>query len=348
MHIGQFIKAPAALRQDPIDKIYIHKKPDLDEIVASWEILNWGENRFPGSISAEVVVVDPREIKETYAELLAKKILCVGFGGGPFDEHPEDGDDGRRIVNQSSAALVANALGIRNIPGIKEVVDYAVEKDHSAVTVLFELGIMLKSAVRYLPDMCENDSELENKMNSILAAAYVLLDGHVVRVHKWIECEQDYEKSHRFVDILWPNGKKCRVGSVLSSNAEMQAFCRSKKGGLDHVVLISQPPENQKKGGYFQIYFQHREVDDELVWAIIRAIRYEERRKKGRNGNLPLEVINADGAIAGAEEWYFELKKRVIFNGNMTQSRAQSKLTRDELERIISKAIEDYFDWLRN
>ena len=80
--------------------------------------------------------------------------------------------------------------------------------------------------------------------------------------------------------------------------------------------------------------------------AVVRAIRYAERRKKGMPGGLPADVIYADGAIEGAEEWYFELKKRLIFNGNLTQSRPKSRLKRNELELIIKEAIEGHFRWL--
>src|ERR1700722_2284404 len=101
-------------RQDPIDEIWIHMNPDIDEIIAAWLVMEHGGHRFSGSSCALVKMIDPNAIKEDYYTLLGRKILSFGFGGGPFDEHPEAGDDGKRIRDHSAASLVASALGVRN------------------------------------------------------------------------------------------------------------------------------------------------------------------------------------------------------------------------------------------
>src|SRR5579872_2880232 len=113
-HLNKVILVNENAKQYVIKEIWVHKKPDIDEIIAIWLLMKFGQKLFIDIEVAEIKFVDPAKVKGSYSELLAQGILAIGFGKGRFDEHQKESGDGERIRNKSAASLVAEALGIRN------------------------------------------------------------------------------------------------------------------------------------------------------------------------------------------------------------------------------------------
>jgi len=312
--------------------------PDIDEIVAAWLIMNFGNTRFPGADCAELKLVDPTKVTSSYHALLAEGTLCIGFGGGPFDEHPEAGDDGERIPNESAASLVARALGIRNDAAVKRIVDYTVKKDHSADTHEFEIAPLLKDAFRFLLPEIGDPEQAQTKMYDILQAAMVLLDGFSRKDSAYDRCREEYLLDRRETFVNKPNAKVLRIVSVVSNNPVMQKFCRSSEGGFCGVVI-----QTIKKGNVI-IFFDHRQVDKDMVACIMHDIRIAQLNANNYRFLVSRDQLTQDGSIEGAQEWYFEYDKYLIANGTLTHSKLPTSLSREQIELIVVDAIVAYFD----
>ena len=327
------IVSKTASTKPTVTEIWVHRNLDIDEVIALWILINFGKLFFPGVESATIHFVDPAMVDSTYEELLAKGILCVGFGGGPFDEHAE----AKRPEDTSAASLVATALGVRYSTGVRQQVDYAVEKDHSTATGKKELALLVKSAFRFLLVKIDDADERDTKIMDILAAAFILLDADCAQEKAFEDCALDYAQERNETFFVKPDGKHLRIVSVISSNPEMQKYCRTENGGYAGVVI------QRQKSGHTQIHFDHRQVDKDLTARIIKLIRITERRNNGCFGHLSCDELMADKCVEGAECWYYEYDKRLILNGSLTQSKPPTSLSRDLIEILVIKAIEGYF-----
>jgi hypothetical protein len=128
-------------------KILIHKFVHLDEILAVILLRRYGEAKFPGVSRAEVLLVsdDPKGDDVFYD---AEGVIPVGCGGGRFNEHrPSSG----RIAQQCAATLVADYLGIRDKPGIKELLAEVLRCDTQSGVHNFQMAELLKTSNRCLP-----------------------------------------------------------------------------------------------------------------------------------------------------------------------------------------------------
>ncbi len=88
-----------------------HCRGHDDEYFGTWQMRFFGERMFPGVSSATLVFLR-REFTKPQPGF-----MYIGVGGGEFDEHRADG----RLPDTCAARLVAERLGIQDMPGIKEL-----------------------------------------------------------------------------------------------------------------------------------------------------------------------------------------------------------------------------------
>ena len=106
------MKAIVAGREIFLDS---HFNRHFDELLAGWLIIKFGDIGFI----------------EKYAE---DEIITLGTGEGIFDEHPKVNELQRQ--NECSATLVAKALGIRERPELKRLLDFALNRDRHGPQLL--------------------------------------------------------------------------------------------------------------------------------------------------------------------------------------------------------------------
>ena len=157
----------------PIHTILTHQDPDMDEIVAIHILKRHGESRYPGIKDADIITQAKRDFDKSPDELEAEGILCVGIGGGKYDEHPVGGRTRRE--GDCAATLVAKDLGLFEDPRVGPNASYALSKNYSPDTWEFEIAPLEKLAFRYLT---HSDDENKNKQNEtkIFEACFLLLD----------------------------------------------------------------------------------------------------------------------------------------------------------------------------
>ncbi|GEM_PF-1720097 len=138
----------------PINLIWTHHRPHLDELVAIDMLRSEGQDIFPGIANARVVFIrnGALPVGKTWQELLDQRILLVGIGGSPFDEHGRTGV--ARKEGQSACSLVADALNLRKHPVYKRLIELATEADLGGVHQL-HLANLLKLRYRLYPDSPE-------------------------------------------------------------------------------------------------------------------------------------------------------------------------------------------------
>jgi hypothetical protein len=328
---------PSKPNIQPVKKIWIHMNPDIDEIIAVQIAMDKGKFRFPGVDSAEINYVDPSQVTESYDALIAKGILCIGFGDGPFNEHGDE-NDGERLEGHSCASLVASVLGCRYSTGYRELVDYTIKKDSSVTdSHMFEIATLAKHAFRYIPGREKDAGDSEIKMNEILNAVFILLEGFILQRNAAGDCAKEFAETANKCQVTKPNGKNLRIVSVVSANPEMQKYCRSAEGGGAGIII------QRQESGNTQIFFNYQQVDEDTVEAIIVALRRAERHVSGYRRSFNIEELKADGVVPGAKAWYYERSKRLILNGSLTQSRPPTKLERADVEAIVYNAVENHF-----
>jgi hypothetical protein len=154
--------------------IITHRDPDIDEIEAIRILKRHGEKTYPGVSEAVVKTVGKRDsVGKNVDELEAEGTLCVGIGGGRFDEHPF-GDRTRRD-GECAATLVAKYIGADQNPALRANIAYALKRNYSADTGEFEIAPLAKLAFRYLSHSgdASKDAEMENQ---ILSSCFFLLN----------------------------------------------------------------------------------------------------------------------------------------------------------------------------
>jgi hypothetical protein len=143
-----------------ITTIVLHYRPHGDEIVALWLLLNAffdiAERLFPGISTANIMFVDAGTVfsNPTADEMEQQGILCIGVGGGRFDEHPS-GNHGRK-KGDCAATLIATFLGVADNAELSPLLDYARRIDLEGKDDPFDLFSLIKT----LQLQAENDDEM--------------------------------------------------------------------------------------------------------------------------------------------------------------------------------------------
>lgn len=132
-----------------VREIATHINPDVDEAVAITYLMSCGEKLFPGVSTASISFQASRGLGNDAGDdmLMKEGRLCVGWGGGRFDEHPTNGDD--RKPGQCASTLVAEYFGVRHDPVWSKIFDYALACDTKVAPSEWEIGPLFKLAIRY-------------------------------------------------------------------------------------------------------------------------------------------------------------------------------------------------------
>lgn len=128
-----------------------HRGCHLDEILAILLLRLFGEALFPGVRTAKVVIwtsggTPNGRLAEEYER---DGILGIGVGGGRFDEHHLPPESARE---ECTATLVAEALGIREKPELRRILDFVLRTDRGPALHAFDLSSLVKVAHGAYPE----------------------------------------------------------------------------------------------------------------------------------------------------------------------------------------------------
>ncbi len=114
-----------------IDKILTHLRPDLDSMMSVFLMKKFGEDKYPGVASADMIFSDADTLPDnkTSKELEKEGILALDIGGGKFDTHPVGNIANNKKRDRSATDLVAEYLGIIGYPELKLLIEYTRMQD---------------------------------------------------------------------------------------------------------------------------------------------------------------------------------------------------------------------------
>jgi len=276
-----------------VQTIVIHPKAHLDEIWAITMLKAWGEKHFPGIADANILAdgTGGKTFDGTNAEkLLDDGFLLLGIGGGMFDEHPTVGNNGKQ--GECTSTLVAKYLGIADEPSLQKVMEYVMRSDLKAKSDPFGIA----SVVKAMNEDCPTEEVVEWGMKALLAKC---------RQQKRFLEAQDVYATARVEEIPIGQGRTTKMVTAKTNNTEFHKFARSQGCG----IIVQQSSSNT-----VQILTDKKLGLD--MRDVARVIRLEEQWAEDDVQTIDWKALEADGKVAGADNWFFQQEAGNLFNGS--------------------------------
>lgn len=307
-------------------KVVVHVKLHLDELVAMWLLLCWGQEAFPGIETAEMETSgiggdtsDGRPAEEWERE----GVLYIGTGRGRFDEHREGCED------KCCALLVAEALGIEDDPALIKLLEFTTKEDAkgennplglaSIIKAMHRNGKSVREILKWASQGLETIYQDQERFSGPLA--------------------EEYAAKARIVPLPspGPDGKPMVACLIQSDMEGVDRYARSKKGCSAAIVLL----KNSK--GQIQIFANKKyplRFDDLVV-----MVRLEEQMKAGGKPKITdWKLLAAYEKVEGIEAWFYH-KGGFLLNGSTTAPDVlPTKLTLDEILKLALIAFSPEFN----
>ena len=309
-----------------IHTIATHFRPHLDEIAAIWFLVIFGGAMFPGIRDAKIVywtnggeTPDGRNGDEWEKE----GVLCVGVGGGRFDEHPAKGQP--RKKGKCAATLVAKALGLDRKPEMESILKYVLRTDENGGQ-----PFCIATTVNNMHD--------EMEVDDVFDWAILGLKTEYEKQKKFWSAKADFMSASKVI-IGLDSGKKVRLVSSLSNNDNLAAFARSSHGFKAGIVI------RQDSRGNTQILTNNRAGLSMTEVAV--NLRKAEMKAAGLTSASSQEVIDekalaAEGKVEGAERWFYFKKSEDLLNGSKTATDVPpTRLSLSQIKEIVIDGVRD-------
>jgi len=277
-----------------------HEASHLDEIAAMWLIEKFAD----------------KEFLDKYAPT---RTLEVGIGGGPFDEHPVNGE---LKEDECAATLVAKALGVDEEPALEKILKFVVTHDLKGGAQPFDLCSLVKLLHQQFPNNPEKVIEwtitgLEAKYQEQLSFFSVT--------------KAEFERATE-VEAIRVSGRVLKMATIVSDDPQMSKFARSRYGG-EVAVLIQ-----KRSTGNVQI-FSNRRFGLSLR-NVAAKIRWEEQRAKGNIVITDWRMLQIEGKVEGAEEWYYHVQGEMLLNGSLTvKDVPPTRLSLEQIKEIARNKL---------
>lgn len=384
----------------------IHKRSHLDEDVCVWLRRRFGQDKYPGSETAEILFegAATAELLGVSAEdLRAEGIESFGRWGGRFDEHgkPRMLDEPEKCATD----LVAEDLGIAERPELFPILDFTNYADTKAQGHQLDMGCMVKTLhsaypndplkvvewalqgieAKYQEELLRlrgvqiptwkstSDLMIEllgtNNDPVVLQHIYKLArsDNHpfgiccvaaaMMAVNPnnpaptldWVRIalQAVYQKQVSFLQAAeivknesWWEEVRCqgKLVSIVMARTDNEEFNSAARAEGAAIVIQYQSsgdmqifPNNHCKRLGFRLNMQR----------ITKAIRWAEQKAKGRIITTDEKVLEGEGFVEGAEEWYFTgTKGQMLLNGSTTADNIPTHLTDEQVIGIVKQNVE--------
>lgn len=337
-----------------ISYILTHWYPHVDEVMAIWLLQIFGEPKFVFEKNNEgKPIVKIKFLRtgvlphgQTAESLLEKGILCIGVGGGIFDEHATA--DADRKKGYSATTLVVEYLGLENTPywpRIKEIVDRVFQNDTAGAVfgqddICVELKKMLRVdqslAIRFGLDAFK--VLFKNPGHSFSAATLLKTLGREdydqlyqraleKNATDWQATKVEWKKAGQTVEFTGPRGG-FRVGYIVSDNPEIGGAIRHPKIGKSDLAVI--------KNSRGQIQVLAKPASQIYLYEVVKLIRAEEAYLA--NENFAITNYQSEKMSGAGGCWYFFVSPsnkffQLILNGSETTPDVLA--TKISLERIV-------------
>lgn len=310
----------AGIKPVPINTIFIHPEPHVDEYVAVWLLQSLGGRHFSGIADAEVKFERPDELVlagRTPEQMEAAGILMIGVGGGRFDEHAEG--DADRDPGQSAASKVAEFLGCARNPVYKELIEYATADDNDGRRDPFGFSAGLMNMHAAFP------AELAWKWGMFY------IDAHVQQKKAFfVEARNELQRAEVTEHRL--DKTEIRIVSARSDARRLKARAFSRFEDRRNAVVVQ-----RQSTGHTQVFVNpHYHLDLSRVVAEIRKAELIAR------GGSPDSSVNyaAANTMEIVPAWHYFREGNILFNGSLTDpNRSPSRLSLEEVTDLVIKNI---------
>ncbi len=301
----------------PIHTMGVHAGPHPDETFGMWQVKNFGNDHFPGAMTATIVCGFDTQGRSG-DDWLKEGVLLFGIGGGMFDEHSTTRKN--RKEGECVASLVAQYLGIAGEPWMKQVLSYVVDDDLNGSPSGFDIGAISKLIHQMYPD--DPDLAMEWTMTALAAKMKEQLSF-------WKEARTDFSTKSTIYPFIGPKGAPMQLALVRSDNPQVGKFGRSKVGGNCNVVI------QLTSSGNVQIFT----ANGLTLYDAVAALRYELQSAKGKMLTTDWDELALEGKVEGAEEIYFQERGQMLLNGSLTAKNVEPLTKWLAIERIVELVI---------
>lgn len=295
-------------------KIGVHERPDLDAICGIWLLKKFGEAKFPGIGKAKVKFFKGEELIDgkSAEDWENQGVILVDIGRGKFDHHPAS-----EYPEECATTLIAKYLDVDDDPALEQILKFVRHTDLQGALNIFDLSSLVKAMHKAHPRRIVWPLEaLEAKYQDQLA-----FFDQAAEEHKKAEIEE-----------IRVNNRLLKVLTAISDCQELSRYARSHYGGRVAVVI------QKRTSGNVQIFTNQRyglRLNDTA-----QMIRLEEQKVKGEILTSDWQTLAAEGAVKGAEEWYFHYNLQSLLNGSLTFSKVPpTNIPLEKIKALVKLSI---------
>jgi hypothetical protein len=312
-----------------IHTIVTHSKPHLDEIVAIWLLIIFGEKMFPGVNTAKIVFWDTggeTPDGRSPEEWEKDGYLLIGIGGGILDEHPSLQNSGRK-EDECAATLVAKVLGIAKEPALQKILRYTLKTDLKGSGQKFDLQHLVKLGYRGAdPD----DSK------KVMRWTFTALNWMYDEQNRFFAAVKEYQEKAQTVEVIGPQRKRLPIVAIQSDNPEINKVARNRDYGCRAALVIQ-----QRSSGHVLIFGNKQYGRWLNLNDLMAMIRVEEQRAADKMVTTDWNELRQEGRVAGAECWWYHKIALWIMNGSESaRDVLETKLSLEKILKLAKTALD--------
>lgn len=272
--------------------------------------------------------------------------LRLGTDGGPFDEHPRDGQPGKR--GECCATLVAKALNVTTQDLVwGQLLRYVrftdtgmpMQRDKPRAEEAshpFDLNSLLKMKWRRIKDEKNGKQSSQADAEPVIEVIFDHLRDFLWAQRKLQEARQEIKDHGRQFQVAGPDGRGIKVVMVTTDNPQFNAAARFFfQAGL--IVM-------RTSTGHVRIFTDERRRLD--LRDLAQAIHVEEMTLRGER--VPEWKTLREPGIPAGSCWYyhvFEDKPGVqqLLNGSEQHEQAPTMIPLERIEELIRVVFDEAF-----
>ncbi|MEI6597187.1 MAG: hypothetical protein WCL13_03190 [bacterium] len=292
-----------------VKKILIPNKPHLDPIAAIYLLKKYGQEKFPGIASAEIIFWENSHdpTPEDINKFIVEKVLSIDIGGGMFDHHegPEQ---------ETASSLVAINLGIEKKPELTALLNYVREDDLEGLHNRYgDLAYLIK---------CFHKQKLSSE--KVVELGLRLINYFQASQIDWcLNVKKEYEDKCKIYKIK-RFSNKIKIGVVESDNSQLANYGIT----MDNLSAVVQ---KRSTGHVVILTNKHHRLN---IKEIVAAIRMRELELGGYNKSVNPAKLQFEGKHSLIPNWFYHRSLNAFLNGSEALNKAEP--TKLKLSEIVS------------
>ena len=290
-----------------ITTIISHFYPDIDAILGTWLLRNFGRSKYAGIEQAEIFLIPAGLIPEEIVHASLEKgfqLIAVDTGQRDFDTHGKD------ISEKSASLMIARELGIENYPALAPIIQFVERNDATGESLSASdhlsqnlLWPSLIKGIHLYKDWTKSD--IFEDMLPLLDAAASLESFSPDEVCAWWQVRPDEDFNSKLMAIV----HKCFANDMQSDRSPFAKYHFSEILGLNKNDSVAVCPlfrdflKNSRLAEFFKDRdkYPHAYLKNSLIGVLISYALKDA---------FPIELIEKQlrpvlkGLILSEIEWF--------------------------------------------